>query len=274
MNHTVGFDVPQTIRKSFEMSDFDGRDYLLNQVAHGGILSYEHPIPSLLIAYLSRNPGTFLDVGANTGLYTLLAAAISRDVEVCAFEPLADIWAKLKSNVDLNPSLAPRIRCIQTALSHTSGRAAFFETVNDMGFLTTSSSLEESHARAVTSQYVVGEVELQTLDGWMENSSVSNPTLVKIDVEGHEAGVVKGADRFFSDHRPLVFIEMLAGADFEYFDRFLTAKHYLNFEIEAFRTTLAPKVRFAPLAWNHALCPAEKIYPFVLAARQAGLEIA
>lgn len=256
------------------MSDFDGKDYLLNGVVKNGLLSYEYPLPSLLIAYLSRNPGAFIDVGANTGLYALLAASISAEVEVRAFEPLPDIYGKLRANVALNPSLAPRIHCSSMALSHRSGTAAFYETINDQGFLATSSSLEESHAQAIGARYVVGEAETQTLDDWIETNPVASVSMMKIDVERHEANVMKGAIRFFSRHRPLVLIEMLAASDFEYFDGFTSANGYVNFEIEPFRLTLAPEIRFSSLGWNHALCPTEKIYPLVVAARQAGLEIA
>ena len=109
MQRLFSFRAPQPERR-FAMDDFDGRDFVVATACEGGLLQYEKPLPQLLIAWLIQDEGLFLDVGANTGLYSLLAAAAARAVRVVAFEPMADIAAKLQRNVQLNEGFSARSR--------------------------------------------------------------------------------------------------------------------------------------------------------------------
>jgi FkbM family methyltransferase len=272
MKHKIKFHVPQ-IERAFEMADPAGQDLVFLEVVKQGLHHYEPPLPLLVVSYLSRNPGTFMDVGANTGLYTLIAAAISTEIKVVAFEPLPHIYAKLVENIQLNETFARRTRASSVALSRRTGTLDFYETINDMGYLSTSSTLEESHAMAIGARFVRQKVPAMTLDDWCTENPVKNLSMVKIDAEGHEPAVLEGATATISNHRPLITVELLAGSEFDFFQEFLRRQNYLNFELEVDCVRQEPTAAFNPRSWNHVLCPAEKVYQFLAAARAIRLEI-
>src|SRR6185437_8432137 len=125
------------------------RDTIAALVRQSGLASYESPTPAILAGLVSEAEGVVVDIGANTGIFTLLAAAASRAVRVCAFEPLAAPRELLRANLAFNPDLAPRIVVDRRALSRVCATLPFFETINDRGFVSTSSSLELGHATEV-----------------------------------------------------------------------------------------------------------------------------
>jgi hypothetical protein len=125
MKHKIKFQVPQ-LERAFDMGDPSGQDLVFLQVVKEGLHHYEPPLPMLVVSYLSRYQGTFIDVGANTGLYSLIAAAVSEDVNVVAFEPLPQIYAKLVENIRLNEAFARRTRTSPVALSRRTGTRRLF----------------------------------------------------------------------------------------------------------------------------------------------------
>jgi FkbM family methyltransferase len=109
-----------------------------------------------------------LDIGANTGVFTLLAAAANPTSRVYAFEPLGTVrelnmWA----NIALNPGLASRIVVEPFAPSRVNGSFPFFETINDRGFVPTTSSFELELAQQV-GEYREWTITTRTLDAWSE----------------------------------------------------------------------------------------------------------
>ena len=123
----------------------------------------------------SRN-GMALDIGANTGVYALAAAALHK--EVIAFEPIERMARRLLHNIDLNgfPIIVE-----QKAVSNRSGRLPIYDDLTDHNY---SASLEGQGP--VAARY---EVEACALDDYL--AVLGNPALavVKIDVERHEPAV-------------------------------------------------------------------------------------
>jgi FkbM family methyltransferase len=266
------FLVPQ-IERSFVMDDHEGRDYVLLQVRQGGLLEYERPLPKLLVAYLSCRSGAFIDIGANSGLYTLLVASISSNLRVIAFEPLAELFSTLSRNLHLNESLSRRITAVRAAVSNTTGTLTFYETVNDLGYLSTSSTLDARHAESIGGKFLVTEVPSVTLDQWSTKNSLDDVAIVKIDVEGHEQGVLEGALALIQRTRPIIAVELLQNVDWSFFRRFVETHNYTNFVLDAGCISRRDTLAFEPRSWNHVLCPLEKVYELALAARTAELEI-
>jgi FkbM family methyltransferase len=271
MQRLFSFRAPQPERR-FAMDDFDGRDFVVATACEGGLLQYERPLPQLLIAWLIQDEGLFLDVGANTGLYSLLAAAAARAVRVVAFEPMADIAAKLQRNVQLNEGFSARITVVPQALSRGAGMMQFYETINDKGYLSTSSSFELAHAKLVGAEFNTTDVSATTLDAWAAEHGVDRAAMIKIDVEGHEQGVLEGGMEFVRVARPLIVLELLQPSNFAFFQNFAADHRYLNFTLGPDFIKEEPRVEFSPTSWNHVFCPVEKVYQFVIAARTAGLE--
>ena len=94
------------------------RDTIAALVHANGLASYESPTPAIFAGLVGEAEGVVLDIGANTGIYTLLAAAASPAVRVCAFEPVAAPRELLRANLACNPDLgAPDRRRVPRAVA-------------------------------------------------------------------------------------------------------------------------------------------------------------
>jgi len=144
------------------------------------------------------SPGSrVIDVGANIGIYALPWAAVNADVTVHCFEPNPEVRSRLVRNVALN-RLTARIRLHAEALSDHAGTDTLYGS-DDM------SSLNQG-VYAGARQAAPTEVPLARLDDILsiEGAPVS---LMKIDVQGHELEVLRGADVIISRYRPALILE-------------------------------------------------------------------
>ena len=261
---------------SFTFMNRDNLDFIAEQIWHRGLAAYEAPTPGLVVSLCQGgahqcgthqdgahqgSAGAVLDVGANTGIFSLLAAASNPRAAVFAFEPLAHVRQVLEANLELNPSLSPRIQVHACALSNTIGSARFFETVNDQGFLTTSSSLEISHARSMDhGKFLDGEVETITLDAWAERHLGDRRLgLIKIDVETHEYAVIEGGGAVIARHRPMIILEVLPGAEVGPIQQMIDKERYLVFSVTRTALRQSFRLHYSSDATNHLLCPAEQV---------------
>jgi FkbM family methyltransferase len=129
-----------------------------------------------------------VDVGANSGVYALVARALNPTAPVLAFEPLPDLHARLVRNSELSGFGidAPRV-----ALSARQGMAAMSGwTIGAAGAETV-------------------EVPTARLDEIARTRGVDHVDLIKIDVEGHEPDVLTGMGEMLRRDRPTMLLEVL-----------------------------------------------------------------
>jgi FkbM family methyltransferase len=138
--------------------------------------------------------GVCLDIGANIGNHALFFA--SHFAEVLAFEPHPRTHALLQFNAGLHE----RVRCFAFGLSDAAGTATLAVPEGNAGM----ASLHGVPGAARTVS-----CELRRLDDLPELQT-RRVALVKIDVEGHEAAVLRGARAVLSRDRPLVVLEQAA----------------------------------------------------------------
>ncbi len=157
--------------------------------------TYESRKANHLVRHLRRGM-TFFDVGANAGYYTLLAArAVGPDGLVVAFEPLPENCGAWRRNVRAN-ELPCRCTLIDAAVStedgverfHASGRS------RQQGRLSADGSLT---------------VRTVSLDQLCSRTGIL-PDVVKIDVEGGELDVLKGAMDLLTSSQPDLFLALHA----------------------------------------------------------------
>ncbi len=149
---------------------------------------------------------TFIDVGANEGLFALLGGAkVGPGGTVWAFEPSRRELRQLQANVHRNPNLP--IEVFPCALANRSGTAAL-------------KIAEATHAGQNTLGefgYKIGAeadevVSVRKLDDLVTERQLKRLDLIKIDVEGAEAKVVEGAGRTLEKFRPVVLFELMEKA--------------------------------------------------------------
>ncbi len=161
-----------------------------------------HEYPEMLFVLDLLRPGDlFLDVGANLGIYTVLAAG--HGSQVVAFEPNGDTRRALHQNVDLNQA-GERVTVQPFALADYDGTCPM--NVEIQG----SSHLVESSAPAV-GEALTATVEVRRLDSVLESSAQPGLPFLKVDAEGFDAQVLRGAAGFVRAERPVVLVEIADG---------------------------------------------------------------
>jgi FkbM family methyltransferase len=146
-------------------------------------------------------PGdTVVDVGAHFGAYTLaLAARVGPRGRVLAFEPLPRVFAELCAST----RGLPQVECIEAALSDRAADARAITVPFIAGEVPEPAlaSLEPSAGKGLSTMVRVERLDdrLALLDGL---------TFVKVDAEGHDVEVLRGAERTLRRHRPLVQLEV------------------------------------------------------------------
>jgi len=159
----------------------------------------EHYEPEL--AYLEEvlSPGkVFFDVGANIGIYTLVASRIVGETgRVVAFEPSIQSFPGLQRNVTLNR--LTNVTAFRIALSEKAGRARLYHAPDPVG-----NSVCGDPAWGAETE----EITLETLDRMIEQDSIHNVDVIKIDAEGAEELVLRGGKKVLTTMRPVVIFEV------------------------------------------------------------------
>lgn len=138
--------------------------------------------------------GTLVDVGANTGQFAQQFLGVRPDSLIYSFEPLTDCFEELQRTIAGTPGFT----AYNVALGESDGEAVFFRS----GYSPSSSLLRmgEPHkglfpyTRDIASQTVT----LRRLDSYLDEITIRGGLLVKIDVQGAEAQVLKGGREVLS----------------------------------------------------------------------------
>ena len=160
------------------------------------ITTYEQAERDLLCS-LARPSDVFYDVGAYVGWYSVALAPHVR--RVCAFEPIPDICEELLRNIDE----LPNVYVYMMGLSDSVGVANFHISSREPG-TGSLAPLEEERFGVNTIQ----RRRVSTIDLLCTNR-LPPPSLIKIDVEGAELRVLKGAAQTISSYHPIIQCEML-----------------------------------------------------------------
>lgn len=151
---------------------------------------------------LAPHARVILDVGANTGIYALVANCVNPGAIVIAIEPVERVFHRLRRNVELNDGM---VRIEKLAASDTTGLAVIYDQPGDHEL---TASLDPLMA-----EYCGGAVEYtvatKRLDDVLSDAGVSSIDLVKIDVELFEPQVLLGMGAFLSSCRPAILVEIL-----------------------------------------------------------------
>lgn len=154
-----------------------------------------------LIAFL-RPGDVFVDIGANIGLFTLIAAKrVGKTGQVYAFEPSSKTFQRLLANVELNH--LTNVSCQQVALSDST-------TQLDMNVSLDGFDAWNSFARPIAGNSFTNEVvTCITWDSFAEQRClIGRVTMMKIDVEGWESCVLSGGYKILSrSDAPILQIE-------------------------------------------------------------------
>ena len=246
-----------------------GNDQAARDVARGGLDGYEAPLPALLIEAVRRFPGAFLDVGANTGLYAVLAARARPGIHVHAFEPLLPVLEVLRSNVALNRPFA-HISVHPLAVSETAGPCTLHLPPPLGSIIHTSASMDPDFNPPG------GEVvaaQATTLDEFWVGIGQPGIGVVKIDTEGTEDRVLIGGRQLIERDRPLLIYEVLPRAAIDAIAGFASELQYQDIRLHPYELIVGLKIAFDERGWNHILVPTEKMAWLAEIAGRLGLPL-
>ena len=153
------------------------------------------------VAHALRSDELFVDVGANIGSYTVLAAGVA-NARCLSVEPVPSTFRYLLDNVRLN-DLSGRVVCHNVALGREHGELRFTAQYDTMNH-----ALE---ADAAGGDSIA--VPVVTLDSLLADQA---PAVIKIDVEGFEAAVIAGGQRTLHSHSLLAVLAELNGSGKRY----------------------------------------------------------
>jgi FkbM family methyltransferase len=162
----------------------------------------EQNVQDALVEHL--RPGDVVyDIGANVGFFALLCARLVGPTgHVYAFEPHPGNAKALRENAARN-GLAQVIEVVPIALSDTTGEAKLI-----VSRWSAFHRLEGANdAEATRQDRGTIKVPVATLDDYVEQHGLRPPSLVKIDVEGAEIGVLRGMRRVAADAKPKIVTE-------------------------------------------------------------------
>lgn len=170
--------------------------------------SYE-PQTSRTLQFFFERASTFIDVGAHYGFYSLLAGLWNPNLQIVSFEPVPQIYAALRKNIEFN-GLEQRVAAHQIALAERTRRATFHmpkpegKDCEATGTLAINSWQEKQHSPTF-------EVEAARFDDFEQTHPIK-VDLVKLDVEDYEAEVLAGMQATLRRDHPFVICEILPRA--------------------------------------------------------------
>lgn len=202
----------------------------------------------VLLLSSQLQPGdVVVDVGAHIGVFTLVAAKYCD--EVYAFEISPSTSKYLRRNLELNAALATKVTLHELGVSDQEGEYTLYNSVANPD-LASLQPIERSDMFAET-------VVVTTLDRCLADRPFS---WLKIDVEGSELSVLRGASEHLSKNRPNVLLELFepfqqrAGASCGAIEQFFVERSYTGYLLSVSRSAQHGKraaLHLAPLVVEH-----------------------
>jgi FkbM family methyltransferase len=162
----------------------------------------------------------YLDIGANVGLRAVYALSEQRPTVL--FDANPEVCNICKQMMDLNNYSNCKIENV--GLSNKHDQLSFY--ISSLGYM---SSFNREHA---LQEKIISEIliEVITLDQYLKMHPSINPKIVKIDVEGFEINVLKGAREMLEQYKPCLMIEILdTGENRKEIINYLSNYHYEAF---------------------------------------------
>lgn len=154
--------------------------------------SYE-PDQVKLFENFIKDGDVVFDIGANAGFYSILSAELAgKNGKIFSFEPLPQNYENLRRHIEINGY--ENIKAFDVAVSDKEGFSFFSEgDYAATGYLSDGGKIK---------------VKTMSIGNWIEDKKLPIPNILKIDVEGAESLVLKGAFPVIKEFHPLIFLSL------------------------------------------------------------------
>lgn len=174
-----------------------------------GIQGYDYPVIKIFSKIICESE-VFIDIGANIGYYSILAAKLNSKIKVLAFEPSPGAFCFLSENIRLNH--LKNIIPYKLALTNSEGKLTFYQhnnpKVKDLNEQLGGSSsliLDEENK----DQFQSIEVNATTLNQFVVRNQIKKIDIIKIDTEATEHLVIEGGSEILEKIKPIIICEVL-----------------------------------------------------------------
>lgn len=223
-----------------------------NELFWGGIDNGWEKASLKLWRKLCLTTPVVLDIGANTGLYSLVTKALNPTAKVYAFEPLPKAIEYLNYNLQINHF---DVIVIPKAASNFNGKAVVF-LMEGYDFCT-SVTVNKSLLSASTPQKEL-KIETITLVEFIHQNKLQRIDLIKIDVESHEPEVLEGMGEYLDKFKPDLLIEIWDKECAVKLNTLFKDKGYLYFDIDDKNDVITKKEEITVSSfWNYLICKPE-----------------
>jgi FkbM family methyltransferase len=200
--------------------------YVTRQLFWNGPSNFEY---TSIFEKLVLKCKTFIDIGSNTGYYSLIAAKVNPEILVLSFEPSSGPSHFLQKNIQIN-NVANRVIHFNIALSDKSGTVDFFEIKGpdsspgkfNLAGVGTTKKIFDTQKNSIAVP-----VKAYTLDNVLREQGFSSVDLIKIDTEGTENMILEGAAKTISSFRPIIICEILFNQIEDQVERIMRGHNYL-----------------------------------------------
>ncbi len=211
--------------KYFTRSDDGIADQLFYQT------NYQEHNDLALFLQLARSGKVILDVGANTGLYSVLSAIANPNATIYSFEPHPVNENRLKKNISINN--LHNVHPIRKACGNHLGEIDFFIPASEE--ISDSSSAVRSFSESTYEgqiQWKPIKVPQTTLSQFAEEANLKQIDLMKVDVESYEVQVFEGAEALLRHFKPIIMCEIfLDDAKQQFFNQLIERHGYTAYAI-------------------------------------------
>ena len=163
--------------------------------------TWDERVGDALCRFLKKG-SVFVDVGTNIGFFSLLASRIvSEEGKVFSFEPIPHCVEQVKKSVSVNKDIH-NITIFPFACGVEEGSSKIYLHSSNVGGSSLSSKIGKSATSAPEKELNVRIAKMDSVLGREDHIDV-----IKIDVEGMEFAVLRGAENMLKKHRPILVIE-------------------------------------------------------------------
>ena len=147
----------------------------------------------------SEDSKVVLDCGANIGIFSLWVHYLSPESKIYSFEPTKSTFEILEKNIKTN-NLDKKIFAFNMALGDTQKKTVI--RIDKEGGLGACNSLIDS--KCLISTVILQEVSMVTLDDFVQGNNLPRVDFIKIDTEGYEKQIIKGACNTIRKFSPII----------------------------------------------------------------------
>jgi FkbM family methyltransferase len=167
-------------------------------------LSYHEENDLKLFLLLAKESKTIVDIGSNTGVYSVLSSKASPSSNIYAVEPYPANIKRFNKNLELNN--IQNVKLFPVALGEEIGSIKM--TVPESDRITDASSVNSEFSQGIYPElkWKQIDVDLVTLDSLIDKIG-NKIDLIKCDVETYEMSVFKGSEKILREHKPTILFE-------------------------------------------------------------------